>query len=215
MRTILTAQELSWVHQNAVVKLIGSLHQFEMKSAMPEYGRVPLNQALDAALSRQRALAQTGRTALSELIGLHNVELLVLRLFKVDWFDPKTVELVLLMFNAMVDKINTNAFRPLICLIMDAMLAFPEHSFVPHGSYCLKSCPIKRTSTAVLELCLTKIQQLYWSVTQKKLCRNRVIDFSALRPALSQVTTDIISSNDFSADTIRSSGRRKQYHNIS
>jgi hypothetical protein len=25
------------------------------------------------------------------------------------------------------------AFRPLIWLIMDAMLAFPEHSFVPNG----------------------------------------------------------------------------------
>jgi hypothetical protein len=90
----------------------------ELKSIRGEIGdagieRVLFNHALDAALSRQSALAQTDRTALSELIGLHNIELLVLRLFNVDWFDPKTVELVLLVFNV---------FRPLIWLIMDAML---------------------------------------------------------------------------------------------
>jgi hypothetical protein len=114
--------------------------------------RVALNHALDAALSRQSALAQTGRTALSELIGLHTVELLVLRLFKVDWFDPKTVELVLLMF-------NTNAFRLLIWLIMDGDAAFTRLCLMV--SIFLKRFPIKRTSTAVLELCLTRIQQLY------------------------------------------------------
>jgi hypothetical protein len=203
MQTILTAQDLSWVHQNAVVTLIGVLDQFEFRAHIPRYSKMAMNAVLSAALSRQTVLAQTGRTALAAIIGLHNSEALVSRLLKVDWFDAHTVEAVIAVLNVVTDKKNSIAFRPLIRVLIDAMLEFPDQPFVPAGFTFLRHFPTVRVHSRLLELCVLRLQQLYWSFTQKKLQqteRTHSIDFSALGPRLSQITTDVVSSDSLAVD---------------
>jgi hypothetical protein len=206
MRTVLTARELTWVQQNGVIKLIGVLDQFEFKRAVPGYLRMVLDLTVAAALSRQTVLAQTACGSISQIVGASNGDLLVTRLFKVDWFDPKTIESVVHLLVAVTDQANCSVFRPLVPLVSEALLFFPKESFVPSGFRFLAFFINKKNPTAALpklrELCKTRIQQHYWSFTQKSLLRTHPVDFQALGPLFSQITTDIISSDNLSTDSV-------------
>jgi hypothetical protein len=203
MRTILTATDLSWVQQNALVKLVGLLDEFDFKAECPRYVGLVLDLTISAALSPQTVVAQTARTSLSQFARVLHGEAIVSRLFKADWLNPKTIDSIILLLIAIVHELNFSVFRPLVPLIAEALLAFPEHQFVPSGLRFLERFPpMKPDLPELTDLCLSRIQQLYWSFTHKRLLPQHPVDFQALGPIFGSITTDITSSDVLWTGTI-------------
>jgi hypothetical protein len=86
--------------------------------------------------------------------------------------------------------------------VVEAITSFPEQSFVPNAFRYLSFFQTKRPNKRVLELCLTKVQQLYWSFTQRELLPSHPVDFQALGPICAHTTTDIVSCSPEALDTL-------------
>jgi hypothetical protein len=91
--------------------------------------------------------------------------------------------------------------------VQEALLSYPKESFVPHGFRFLCFYITKKPPAALSQLCMTRIRQHYWSFTQKRLVRTYPIAFHALGRLFSQITTDIVSSDILSTDSILESLR--------
>jgi hypothetical protein len=192
VNSILTATDLTWVQQNTVVKLLGVLNELDFRRDCPRYVSLTLDLTISAALSPQTVVSQTGRTSLSQFAGLRHCDAIAIRLFRADWFTPKTIDLILLLLNSIVDEFNFQKFIPLSPLVTDVLLAFPEHAFVPNGFRFLAFFPPSRRLS---DLCLSRIQQLFWSFTQRRLLPARSVAFDALGPLLGATTTDVAASD--------------------
>jgi hypothetical protein len=188
---ILQAKDCSWVQQNAILKVIGALNNCQTAPFLhnPSYTKKTLGYVLYCALSRQSIVAQTARSVLDSILGVHNVEVFIQQGLRVDFFDPKTIESFVLALNVVMDKMLHPAFQFLGPVVRDCILASPDEAFVPKGFLFLGRLQMRQGHRALLTVCQRKIEQLFWGYTQKRLLSNSSVGSS---PLLSTMTTDIV-----------------------
>jgi hypothetical protein len=197
---IISTVDCSWVQQNAILKVIGAVTR--LMPSGPPCAKKTLEYVLAGVLSRQSVVAETARHVLDSIIGWYSLDLFALRLLRMDYFDSKIIGALVLALNQIIDSVNTTPFRNLAPLITDCVLERPDDAFVPPALRLLAKLQLKRGPSELVDLCQKKVQQLYWSFTQKRLLPAQPTNFSALGPLLSSIMTDIVAVPGLSVDDL-------------
>lgn len=219
--------DYSWIQKSAILTLIDHLDQFKMSDLIPNYNKICINFLISCSLSPQMELSQQSREVVGRFVSINNVECFRTAILNCDFFDPQMTKHILMLLNSIVNNISPYPLQCFIGIVVELLISvesgasdFNENSNSSSGNLnddrskapnllapsfvtdCFEFLSHFLTKLPYLpsieNICLKKMQEMYYSFTLKKLFfapddKNLSnIPLNRVRPLLSTITTDVV-----------------------